>query len=431
MTKFSPFSNHVSLVFGWGIRYTPSASTFKRSVPVSLTRTGHYPVPSTDPKSALHLAEATLPRIEATGDLTVPLGKDREFALAGAINRLFNEQASLVLGLPEMLAYLGKRLDHRLESPSGQGQGRRVREMRDLVGAIHAESLATLDQFNQRTMTPFEAVERLRLGGAQLSQGSLLRDQRILSRTSIAQRAQMVTNGSMTLDELPTAIAEVVRHRLTGIESDLTPILERFLHGNLRLVHAVAREFAVDEGGREELIGVGNLTLLRCAREFNPGLGFRFSTYAFPSIKHAMGDALANLRRGDAPKAPGGEKRRVVSYSLETPVKHRDDNQTLREVIPDPKAESPRDAVMRSEEDQVSRRLVQRALDSLPTEERVIVKRFFGLSGSEHTSIADIAVELKLSREQVRQRLARATRFMRISLIEASAPALTALGLID
>jgi RNA polymerase sigma factor (sigma-70 family) len=303
--------------------------------------------------------------------------------------------------------------------------------MRDFVDALHAESLATLDQFNQRTVTAFEAVERLRLGGAQLSQGSLLRDQRILSRTAIEHRAQMVTSGSMTLDELPTAIAEVVRHRLTGIEADLTPILERFVYGNLRLVHAVARGFAVNEGGREELIGVGNLTLLRCAREFNPGLGFRFSTYAFPSIKHAMGDALANLRRGDAPKAPDGEKRRVVSYSLETPVKHRDDNQTLREVIPDPKAESPRDAVMRSDEDQVSRRLVHRALDSLPPEERTIVKRFFGLSGGERTSIADIAVELELSREQVRQRLARATRLMRVSLIDASAPALTALGLID
>ena len=69
----------------------------------------------------------------------------------------------------------------------------------------------------------------------------------------------------------------------------------RMIQANLRLVVKIARDFV----GRgivfdDDLIGEGNLGLIRAAEEFDPRFKTRFSTYASYWIKQAIRHALIN-----------------------------------------------------------------------------------------------------------------------------------------
>jgi RNA polymerase primary sigma factor len=68
----------------------------------------------------------------------------------------------------------------------------------------------------------------------------------------------------------------------------------RIVQQNMRLVFRVARQYVNRGLTLEDLIGEGNLGLIRAAQEFNPSLGTRFSTYATYWIREAILSALAN-----------------------------------------------------------------------------------------------------------------------------------------
>ena len=66
------------------------------------------------------------------------------------------------------------------------------------------------------------------------------------------------------------------------------------VQANLGLVGAIAREFRGRGLALDDLIGEGNLGLIRAAEEFDPRFGVRFSTYAAHWIKEAIRHALIN-----------------------------------------------------------------------------------------------------------------------------------------
>lgn len=66
----------------------------------------------------------------------------------------------------------------------------------------------------------------------------------------------------------------------------------RIITANLRLVVTIARDYLGRGMSLEDLIGEGNLGLIRAAREFDPSFGVRFSTYASYWIKQAIRQAL-------------------------------------------------------------------------------------------------------------------------------------------
>ena len=68
----------------------------------------------------------------------------------------------------------------------------------------------------------------------------------------------------------------------------------RMIRSNLRLVVKIARDYAGRGLAIDDLIGEGNLGLIRAAEEFNPEFGTRFSTYAGYWIKQAIRHALTN-----------------------------------------------------------------------------------------------------------------------------------------
>ncbi len=69
---------------------------------------------------------------------------------------------------------------------------------------------------------------------------------------------------------------------------------KRMIEANLRLVVKIARDYVGRGIALDDLIGEGNLGLIRATQEFDPGFGTRFSTYASYWIKQAIRHALIN-----------------------------------------------------------------------------------------------------------------------------------------
>jgi RNA polymerase primary sigma factor len=68
----------------------------------------------------------------------------------------------------------------------------------------------------------------------------------------------------------------------------------RMIQANLRLVVKIARDYVGRGMILEDLIGEGNLGLIRATEEFEPRFGTRFSTYAGYWIKQSIRHALIN-----------------------------------------------------------------------------------------------------------------------------------------
>src|SRR5271165_3843564 len=68
----------------------------------------------------------------------------------------------------------------------------------------------------------------------------------------------------------------------------------RMIQANLRLVVKIARDYVGRGIVLDDLIGEGNLGLIRAAEEFDPRFGTRFSTYASYWIKQAIRHSLIN-----------------------------------------------------------------------------------------------------------------------------------------
>lgn len=74
-------------------------------------------------------------------------------------------------------------------------------------------------------------------------------------------------------------------HAERNVERDLTHAVE----ANLPLVVAMAKRVKYKCVDFDELVAEGNLTLLRCARLFDPERGFKFSTYCARALFKTFG----------------------------------------------------------------------------------------------------------------------------------------------
>ena len=222
---------------------------------------------------------------------------------------------------------------------------------------------------------------------------------------------------------------------------------------NLRLVVSVARRYQHRGLELADLIQDGNLGLLRAIDRFDPGLGYKFSTYATWWIRQAITRGLASSgacvrlpehARGKAAVLRTAESRleqalrrpptieeiaaeakmtpreaellRRASQppvSLSTPL--GEDNDTELADLLAASEPSPEQAVT----DAAGRQELSRLLSCLsPTQANVIVLRY-GLDGTEPASLADTGAALGVSRERARQLEARALTRLRRLLAQA------------
>jgi RNA polymerase primary sigma factor len=161
------------------------------------------------------------------------------------------------------------------------------------------------------------------------------------------------------------------------------------VQANLRLVVSIAKTMVDAGSSLDELISEGNLPLLRAVEIFDYTRGLRFSTYATWAIRHSLFRLTPRNRM---------RRKRFVT-GLESTAFQSSTPDTTTSVLSDPS---------------VTRQSIVALLTDLDDRERVIVERRFGLGKSPRAfKFREIAGELHISTERVRQLLSRALERLR------------------
>jgi RNA polymerase primary sigma factor len=220
---------------------------------------------------------------------------------------------------------------------------------------------------------------------------------------------------------------------------------KRMIEANLRLVVKIARDYVGRGIALDDLIGEGNLGLIRATQEYDPRFGTRFSTYASYWIKQAIRHALINTtatirlpahmvglltRWRRAERALCKEQRRAPSFEeiasflglsemQKTLVARAQKARQLKlenGMAGDTNHWSPDEAIDERESPESSldadddRALLRSRMNRLDDRERAILSWRYGLEGASPLTLKEIGRRLGVTREWVRKIELRAVR---------------------
>jgi RNA polymerase primary sigma factor len=213
---------------------------------------------------------------------------------------------------------------------------------------------------------------------------------------------------------------------------------EQMIKANLRLVVKIARDYEGLGLPLLDLVGEGNIGLMKGVERFRPEKGAKLSTYAAWWIKQAIKRALANqskiirlplhvthkvsnihrasikLRERLNREATDEEladdldlnPRRIRQYRevsrspmwLDCPISS-DDSTPLAETVADESSVAPFDDLLKDNDND----MLYEVLASLDERERMILTMRFGLDGAGQKTLEDIGAHFGITRERIRQ----------------------------
>ena len=198
---------------------------------------------------------------------------------------------------------------------------------------------------------------------------------------------------------------------------------EELIVGNLRFVISVAKMYQNQGMDIMDLISEGNIGLMKAAERFDPTSGLKFISYAVWWVRQSIMASLnENARTIRLPSNLVQESQKSKREELseednffinnsEEPVSSglpytiglyreiNEDGDQLIDIIPNKEAERP-DAIMNSPEE--IKKKVSAMLSVLDERERVIIERYYGLTGIE-SNLEDLGEEYGCTKERIRQ----------------------------
>jgi RNA polymerase primary sigma factor len=225
--------------------------------------------------------------------------------------------------------------------------------------------------------------------------------------------------------------------------------LEKLTRANLKFVVSVAKQYQYSGLTLPDLINEGNLGLILAAQKFDASKGFRFITYAVWWIRQSILNAISEKSRAiKIPRKQADNLNKIKNASrlleqklerepsleelsehlglpeekiaalmgVSNPVvsvdkTYSDDSEfSIKDVIANPDNESGDQHMM----DESLKEEIRRSLTKLESKEREVLQFYYGLGAVKGLELDEIAKEMNLSSERVRQIKERAIRRLRL-----------------